>query len=184
MKKQRGFSLLEVMVSMLIIMFGMLGIAGMAMLAMSNEEAASYNGVAAVYASNLGALMQGNTAYWGTPPTSITISGATVTNGPAVFAGTCLNSACTANQIAYYDLSTWGTQLAAALPSGIASIACIAASSPQTCNITISWAEKNVALYNQSGSASGVLATASSPAASTSSCGQTHCYQTVVSIQP
>ena len=45
MKQQKGFSLLEVLISMVIIMFGLLGIAGTQMLAINNTENARYQGV-------------------------------------------------------------------------------------------------------------------------------------------
>ena len=57
MKQQKGFSLLEVLISMVIIMFGLLGIAGTQMLAINNTENARYQGVATTLASSLAAIM-------------------------------------------------------------------------------------------------------------------------------
>ena len=186
-KAQRGFSLIEVLVSMLVIMFGLLGIAGMQMLAVNNTETARYNTMAAMFASNMAAKIQGNKAYWGTPPNSVSVNGPTVTGGPASTSADCIAVACTDPEMAYYDLKNWGQSLLGSvngtvasqgLPGGNGAIACSSVSSPAVCTLTISWTEKNIALTTPTAAASA----ASGPLASGTS--STHNYQTLVSIQP
>lgn len=184
---QRGFSLLDVLVSMLVIMFGLLGMAGMQMLAINNTETARYNTMAAVFAANMAARMQGNKAYWGTPPNSVSVAGSTVTNGPASTTKDCTATSCTPAEIAYYDLTNWGQSLRGSingtvasqgLPGGSAAIACNSTVSPTVCSLTISWTEKNIALTTPTTggtSPSGPLASGTS---------STHNHQTLVSIQP
>lgn len=183
--------MLEVLISLLIIMMGILGIAGMQMLAINNTETARYQSVATMIASSMATEMQANYAYWGgilVPPATITVTGTTITVVPA-FAGTCLNSVCTASQMAYYDLQNWGAAMAGvanidgvvnkgmALPPPAAgssgTISCVA-TTPMVCTLTMYWSEKNIALINPTGAESGVLATGTA---------QTHSYQTLVSIQ-
>jgi type IV pilus assembly protein PilV len=187
MKRQYGFSLLEALVSMLIIMFGLLCIAGMQMLAINNTETARYNAMAAMFASNMAAKMQGNKAYWGTPPSSVTVNGSTVTGGPPSTSADCVASYCAPAVLAYYDLKNWGlsllgsvngTQAAQGLPGGNAKITCSAASSPPVCTLNIFWTEKNVALTTPT--------TATKPATGpfASSTASTFDYKTLVSIQP
>jgi type IV pilus assembly protein PilV len=150
-KKQAGFSMLEVLVSMVVIMVGALGIAGMQLLAVTSTENARYQNVATILASSLAANMQANVSYWGTPPGTITISGATNTGGPAAYDGACnLAAPCTAVQMAGHDLKTWGQDVATMLPSGTASLSC-PGGSPAVCTLTLSWAERNVGLHNATG---------------------------------
>lgn len=187
LKAQRGFSLLEVLVSMLVIMFGLLGMAGMQMLAVNNTETARYNTMAAMFASNMAANIQGNKAYWGTPPNSVSVNGATVTGGPAVSSKDCVATTCSPSEVAYYDLTNWGRSLlgkingtvaSQGLPGGTGALACSSATTPAGCTLTISWTEKNIALTTP---AAGASAAIGSLASGTSS---THSYQTLVSIQP
>lgn len=183
---QRGFSLLEVLVSMLVIMFGLLGIANMQMLAVNNTETGRYNSMAAMFASDMAARMQGNKAYWGAPSNSISVNGTTVTNGPASTSKNCASVSCSGPELAYYDLRNWGASLLGSvngtvasqgLPGGNAAIACNTASSPTVCTLTINWTEKNIGLTTSTVAASsptGALATGTS---------STHSHQTLVSIQ-
>jgi type IV pilus assembly protein PilV len=186
MRNDSGFAMLEALISLLIIMMGVLGIAGMQMVAINNTENARYQSIATILASSMAAEMQANTAYWATPPTTVTVNGATVSGVPA-FAGTCLNSACTAPQMAYYDLQNWGTAMAGvanadgvvnkgmALPSGTGTVQCSIVSVPAVCSLTLTWSEKNIALYNRTGAESGVMATGT--------VNSNYTYQTLVSIQ-
>ena len=196
MKNQRGFSMLEVLISMLVIMIGILGIAGMQMLAVNNSENARYEGQAAILASGLAAEMQANPGYWATsstPTTSISVTGTTITVVPA-YASTCLAATCSPVQMAYYDLQNFGAAMAGvanidavtyngtALPASSAQIQCtqpVAATTtvpgtPGICTVTLTWYETNTAISNDTGS-TGQLQNGTA---------QAHTYQTLVSIQP
>ncbi|PMU83799.1 type IV pilus modification protein PilV, partial [Pseudomonas sp. GW704-F3] len=80
-RRQRGFSLVEVMVALVVMSVGMLGIAKMQAAALSNTAVASTRSLAAIEASSLAASMHANRGYWSSPAvaTSITLTGATVT---------------------------------------------------------------------------------------------------------
>jgi type IV pilus assembly protein PilV len=197
MKKEQGFAMLEVLISLLVILFGALGIAGMQLMAINNTETARYQNIATMLASSMSAKMQTNFAYWSTlpPPASIWVTDLTIGGSgvPAVptYTGTCLNTSCTPVQMAAYDLKNWGAAMAGiehpvdgvvysgmALPApqgGAASgsISCLSAT-PMVCTLTISWSEKNIALGNPTGTETNQLAA-----------GQVtnHSYQTLVSIQ-
>ena len=115
MKKQSGFSMLEVLVSLLIIMIGALGMAGIQMLSISNTEIARYQSLAALLASSMAAEIQANQKYWGTAPTGISVTGGAVSGGPS--ASSSCGSACTASQVAGNTLQTWATSIANVLPT-------------------------------------------------------------------
>ena len=196
MKIQRGFSMLEVLISMLVIMIGVLGIAGMQMLAINNSENARYEGQATILASGLAAEMQANPGYWAassTPTTSISVTGTTISVVPA-YASTCLATTCSPVQMAYYDLQNFGAAMAGvanidgttyngtALPASSAAIQCTvpvaatttAPGTPGICTVMLTWYETNTAISNDAGSA-GQLQNATA---------QAHTYKTLVSIQP
>lgn len=168
--------MLEVMISMIIIMFGALGVAGMQLMAITSTENARYQNAATNLASSLAGAMQANVTYWGTPPALITVNGATSTGGPAAFTGDCLATAateCTATQMAAYDLRLWGAEVARVLPLGQAALECPAGASPAICTVTLTWKENNVSLHNASTTETGQLATGKQ---------NDHTYQTLVSI--
>jgi len=182
-KQQQGFSLLEALISMVIIMFGLLGMAGVQMLAINNTENARYQVVATNHASSLAAVMRGNYAFWSTPR-NITITGSstgpytstTITGfGTTPAATNCESVVCDAAQMAYFDLQNLGYEVAKALPAGTSAIACSATAIPTTCTITMSWSENNVALSNRSTAGSEVGDLANGATAN-------HTYTTLVSI--
>jgi type IV pilus assembly protein PilV len=176
MKKARGFSMLEVLVTLLVLNLGVLGIAGLQTLSVNNTEAGRYQSVATMLTSSMAASMQANVAYWGSPPASLTVnlhSTPKVLHGPPTFNGTCIGSACSASQMAAFDLQNWADALGNSLPVGQATITCSTAVSPAICTLTVTWMEKNIALHNPTGTETGLLASGAST---------THSYQTLVSM--
>ena len=200
---QRGFSILEVLIALLVLMFGVLGMIGMQTMAINNTEIGRYTSRAAIEAASIGAAMKADASYWNAPPGTVTVQAGTgqwgqvtVTGGPALSSAWCnsvtappvcsgsgcqqavANNNCNSQQTAYYDLAVWGADIATALPSGTLTIACATSSgslcaSPALYLVTISWVEKNIALHNAIGIETGLLATGTS---------QTHTDQTMVSV--
>jgi type IV pilus assembly protein PilV len=69
-----GFSLVEVMVAVVIICIGMLGIAKIEALALSNTAMSSQRAFAAIEAASLASAMHSNRSYWNQLPVSVTIT--------------------------------------------------------------------------------------------------------------
>jgi len=181
--KSRGFSMLEVLVTLVIILIGVLGVAGMQMLAINNTQIARTHSLAAILASSLVAEMQVNEPYWSTAVTSTTVVGfnnkdwTNTTLGDSVLNGlrsNCMDASCIPTAMAAYDLKTWGANVATLLPGGAAKVSCHGAI-PNICTISVTWKEKNVALHNMPAGASvgGTLATGTT---------QSQSYTTFVSI--
>jgi type IV pilus assembly protein PilV len=162
MQRQRGFSLVEVMVALVVTSIGLLGLAKMESLALSSTGVASARSLAAIQASSLAAAMHANRGYWASlapASTTVTVIGSTVTisdpglssavpNGGCVVPGA---NSCTANFMAAYDVQQWAVALGALLPASISTITCttVTTAAPVTCTIQIQWAENAIALNAQ-----------------------------------
>jgi len=178
--RQRGFSLIEVMVAVIVICVGLLGIAKMQALALSNTTTARLRSLAAIEAAGLAAAMHSNRLYWATtPPQTITVTGGNIvsTDGigaqamadlaavtwPLPAAGTgCVGTAngnpvCTVPlNLAAFDLALWSRSVSALLPNPVSTISCVfnpGANIPPSCTIQIAWQEQAVAANAQEANA-------------------------------
>jgi type IV pilus assembly protein PilV len=160
-QRTRGFSLIEVLVSLIIIAVGLLGIAKIQALAYSSTGIASLRSLAAIEASSLASAMRANRGYWTAPltPLLINVTGANVASSDATLLGVnnCNaangGASCGPNALAGYDLQTWATALNASLPAATAVIGCptpIPATNPVGCTIQISWVERSTGINAQS----------------------------------
>ncbi len=185
-----GFSLIEVMVAVVVICVGLLGIAKMQALALSNTTTSRLRALAAFEAASLAAAMHSNRQYWATtPPVTITLNAAAIISTDGALSGTatadlgnplaCVGNnsgiaQCAALNLAASDLANWTNDLNGLLPNPTASIACppVAGNAPTSCTIQISWSEQAVG-NNQQGAA---FAAANS-AANCSALGQGQCFE-------
>lgn len=150
--RSRGFTLIEVLVALIVLSVGLLGIAKMEALALSNTSVASRRSLAAIEAASLADSMHANRGYWATAANAnITVTGATVTNAPGNVAATCspppAGAPCGAADLASYDLQAWANGLSAVLPSDQAAVSCNA-TTPIECSITLQWSEQALGLNN------------------------------------
>jgi type IV pilus assembly protein PilV len=173
--RQLGFTLLEVMVSLIIISAGLLGVAKMQALALTNTSVASLRSLAAIEAASLAATMHENRAYWATAAPAANAGGIKITgSGPAstptITAAASLTASvdctsgtavpyCTADNLAAYDLQQWAAAVNFVLPNYNAVITCTGVS-PVSCTIAISWQERAVALNDQQAQAQAQAKTA------------------------
>lgn len=178
----RGFSLVEVLIALIVISVGLLGIAKLEALMLSSTGTSRLRSLVALQAASLAASMHANRNYWDgsssywNPTTDGNIAlTATESAGSTAFTGgpsalqaaigsppTCQEStpgtsvaACTAQDMAAYDLSQWGgasTGIASVLKNSTTSIGCApnaAANNVVTCTITIQWNENTIAANTQ-----------------------------------
>lgn len=170
--REAGFSLIEVLVSLVIVSVGLLGIAKMQAVAYSSTGVASKRSLAAIEASSLASSMSANRSFWaaGLAPPIITITGVTITSAvPALAAPTdCENNVyCPPTQLAAYDLQKWAQGLAPLLYNDQITINCpiVPATNPVNCTIKMSWTETAVALTSQEAAAAAANLAANTPAA-------------------
>jgi len=149
----RGFSLVEVMVAVIVICVGLLGIAKMQALALSNTTTSRLRALAAIEAAGLASAMHSNRQYWAgnAPPATITVNGAVnppqitstdaalqaaantdVAQGPVTdnitlpCVGTAngVSTCSNAANLAAFDLARWTTSLGSLLPNPQSTITC------------------------------------------------------------
>jgi type IV pilus assembly protein PilV len=168
-----GFSLVEVMVAVVVICVGLLGIAKMQSLSLSNMTTSRLRSLAAFEAAGLAAAMHTNRDYWAATPANFTINVSTTANpviassDPALQAGAnadltnlnaCVGTAAGAPacpnsvDLAAYDLARWVASLEGLLPNPTAAISCpnvAGALAPTSCTIQVSWSETAVSINQQ-----------------------------------
>ena len=128
----RGFSLVEVMVAVVVMSIGLLGVAKMQALALSNTSTSRLRALAAIEAAGLAAAMHSNREYWAgaTPPLTTTFNA----GGAGQFVSTDAALQAAANAALPVGLNTpdtiqtcVGTANAAAICGGAAGVANLAA---------------------------------------------------------
>jgi type IV pilus assembly protein PilV len=170
--RQRGFTLIEVLVSMIVVAIGLLGIAKIQALSFQSTGMAGLRSIAALEASSLAGSMHADRAYWagGTAATgagiTVTSTGAgtyTISDPNLSAAATCTTATatppdCAPLTLAAYDLQQWAGNAATLLPFPVSNIVCTnVAGVPVSCTIQITWSENTVAVNNQ-GTAGGLQA--------------------------
>ncbi len=145
--RQRGFTLLEVMIAVIIFSVGLLGVAGLMVLSMRTNHSAFLRTQASFLAESMAERMRTNLGYIdqynGTYSGTVTAAG---TN--------CATTACTPRQLAAYDRQIWNQQLIDHLPAPTAVINCddrppdagYAGIQPYAglCRMTIAWTEADL----------------------------------------
>jgi type IV pilus assembly protein PilV len=148
--RQRGVSLIEVLVAVLIFSVGLVGMAALLLMSTRSNQAAYLRTQVAFLANNMADRMRAN-------PAGVWANDYNVTF-PSTASQTCdSTTACTPAQLANHDIQTWNSQLSTFLPSPTASISCsqntagFTPSSDQqsmnppfggTCKMQIQWAER------------------------------------------
>lgn len=131
-KKIAGFTLIEVLISLIIMSVGMLGIAGLYVHSMQAGRTSMLRHNAVTLAGDITDRIRAN-------PTA---------GAPYALAGAnnnCVDGGidCTPNQMAANDIFLWDQQAAATLPNGAVNVVFNNGVNPPTYQITISWTEPN-----------------------------------------
>lgn len=135
MKTNSGFTLIEVLVTMLIMAIGLLGLAGIQVTGMRNNLSAYNRSQATQLAYDMADRMRANVANAGTFGASVYTTIDPISDAVAQASCIAVAGACTAAQMAQQDLFEWNQNLAA-LPGGEGTII-VAPSNLFT--ITVNW---------------------------------------------
>ena len=116
MKKNTGFTLIEVLIAMLVLAVGLLGLAGMQATSLKNNQSAYNRSRATQLAYDLADRMRANVVGKSSYTAILPSSAATQTD--------CLTvtTTCTVADMAQNDLFEWNSTVNSSLPSGIGTI--------------------------------------------------------------
>ena len=113
--QQSGVAMLEVLISIIVLSFGLLGLAGLQLAGMKSNQTAYLRSVATSAAYDMADRMRANMA--GVKAGNYDAISATI---PATPSATCNGAGCSAAQLATFDATNW--LFAYALPGGTGSV--------------------------------------------------------------
>ncbi len=118
--KQSGFTLIEVLVSVFVLALGVIGVAGMQLTAMRNSQVSSYQTVAVQLAAELADKMRSNAVEMKKADDSnaFIFTYNSAADGDPTAGTKCFATACTAEQMADFDVYEWKQRLITLLPGG------------------------------------------------------------------
>ena len=131
---QRGFSLLEVLVSLAILSVGLLGLAALQTVGLRINHDSYQRTQATMLAYDIADRMRANSVGLAAGQY---LAPATLTTG-----SDCVAAACTTTELATYDIKTWQDMLALKLSGGTGTISAPNATGART--ITINWLENDI----------------------------------------
>jgi len=152
--KDSGFTLIEVLISTLVLAVGLLGLAGLQAASIKNNLSAYNRSQATQLAYDMADRMRANKNESLDPATGNVIAAGTyltVTMAPATAAaqsGCTTTTGCTGAQMAQNDLFQWNAALTGTLPSGTGTITVVAATRVFT--ITVNWDDNRDGAVNAS----------------------------------
>lgn len=168
-----GFSLVEVMIALIVIAVGMLGIAKLEAVVLSNTGTSRVRALVALQAASLADTMHADRDFWNGASGDWTVNPLTVTatvaSGTPTLSATnsstlnsalgspadCTAAACSPVNLAAYDVNQWitgpGNQggLDAVLKNSTSTVTCSSATGVVTCTIQIVWNESTAAANQQ-----------------------------------
>ncbi len=129
--RQRGFSLVEVLTTLVVMSVGMLGIAGLYVQSMQAGHSSMFRHHAVTLAGDVADRIRAN------PTAGIAYTAPNVANINCAAGG----GDCDTGQMAAHDIGLWKSQAADTLPAGKVTIVFDAAVVPPTYLIAVSWNE-------------------------------------------
>ncbi len=141
---EQGFTLLEVLVAVVIISFGLLGMAGMQAVGVKNTYNATLRTLAVQQAYDMADRMRSNKqgVTDGVYDALAATMPATIPSDPG-----CIATGCSASDLQKYDLRVWNSNNKAMLPSGSGGVELVAGTTSPNKEyiITVMWNENRVA---------------------------------------
>ncbi|MCZ6797094.1 MAG: type IV pilus modification protein PilV [Gammaproteobacteria bacterium] len=107
-RKYRGDTMIEVLVTVLILAVGVLGVAAMQVTTLKNLNSSYSTGIAAIVTDDFVERMRANGA--------AALADTYIHSAAPTGTTDCVGSVCDATQMASYDMESWWASLAAALP--------------------------------------------------------------------
>ena len=137
MRRQNGFTLLEVLVTVVVLAFGLLGLAGLHVVGQRMNDISQIRSQATILANDIMDRMRAN-------PNGVSADGYEITIPSTAPSNDCQSSSCSATEMAELDMYEWGQLLQTYLPAGTGAIT----QNGDIFTITLSWTEKLAAVDN------------------------------------
>lgn len=135
---QRGFSMIEILVTLVIVATALLGTAGLQLYAMRMNQGGQFRTQAVFLASDIAERMEAN------KQEAINGNYALAnTTTPDALSSVCSTNACSTSDLAAYDLNQWGNSVAALLPQPSWQITHTTTGNPSTYTVVISWTDRS-----------------------------------------
>ncbi len=163
LKDERGTSLIEVMVTVVVVSFGLLGIAAMLFSSINAGQVSMQRSVAAMLANEMADRIRSN--YLAIQAGAFDAVLAAEHAGTSACTTTCMTAQCGATDEATLDICLWKKQISKQLPGGTGSIAnttnlgCVAQGVPCIFTISVIW---NETAYRTAGAANQTFQTSPS----------------------
>ena len=135
---QRGFSMIEVLISLVLIAVTMLGQAGLQANALRFSKSGSLRMQAVFLSNEMAERMEGNKA--GAIAGNYVIGSASST--VLTSATDCMSAPCSSSVLAAYDHAAWTTRVSAVLPSATWQITQTTTGNPSTYSVVITWQDR------------------------------------------
>jgi type IV pilus assembly protein PilV len=173
-RDERGFTLVELLITVLIVTIGLLGLAKLQATAVANTSISRTRALMTYQAESLAGMIRANKAFWQTtglttyPGFTLTQAGVPSDNGNLMVkyggTGSCLNlsgtNTCTPANLAWDDMYNWAAAFndgtpTSAFPGARVTITCVPLTgsacvsnpaSPNGYDITLTWDQKQVAV--------------------------------------
>ena len=149
-RNQRGFSMIEVLVTLLIIALALLGTAGLQAYSMRLNQGGQFRTQAVFLVADLTERMEANKNAISKGAYALALS-----NAPNPLLTSCIDAVCTCDRLAggvcsalaLYDLSVWQNTVAATLPQSSWSVVNVGGN-PSTVTVTVSWVDRRADTTN------------------------------------
>lgn len=149
-KKQRGMTLIEILVTMVILSIGLLGLASLMLEGLQSNQSAYLRTQASIYAYDMADRIRINTSQSATPAAASAVASAYnnfSTDSMPALPG-CSTTGCTQNQLAQLDMAEWAQQIngsgsgeIAMLPGGVGTIELASTPTGNIFTIKVTWQE-------------------------------------------
>lgn len=132
---QHGFSMIEILVTLLIIAMAMLGTAGMQAYALKVGQGGQFRNQAVFLAADMAERIEANKAYAASGVGYVGTLNSSVD---------CVTNGCSATELAAYDVTSWNAAIAQLLPGGLGTITPSTNGNLHSYIVKVSWLDRRV----------------------------------------
>lgn len=144
-RSQNGSSLIEVLVAILIMSFGLLGVAGLTASSLQYAKIAQFQTIATQLASAYGDNIRANVSGF-TAGSYDMLDGYTASSDSVAIPVCADTTKCTASELAAIDQAEWTNQLRRRLPAGSAYVSRDATNNVLSADVWVMWADPSLGM--------------------------------------